>query len=167
MGTTEDIFEGQPTGTPEPMARGTALYREGSGPAVVRHLAGYAPFVYFCAARGARPKELAADPERLIRFLRTAGPELAADSTLSAAAAVFTGNTIAALRPDAKWTAYEEAPSTVGNRDKAFEPDRLLEALRTADDDAVDGLIAVLSDWAQEEPEEPPARPPRPVARPA
>lgn len=167
MGTTEDIFEGQPTGPPEPTARGTALYREGPGPAAVRHLAGYAPFVDFCTARGARPKELAADPEKLIAFLRTAGPGLAADSTLSAAAAVFTGNTIAALRPDAKWTAYEGAPSTVGNRAKGFEPDRLLEALRSADDVAVRGLIAVLSDWAREEPEEPPARPPRPVVRPA
>lgn len=166
MGTPEDLFEGQPTGMPEPMPRGTALYREGSGPAVVRHLEGYAPFLDFSAARGARPEELAADPERLIRFLRTAGSQLAEDSTLSAAAAVFAGNTIARLRPDAKWTAYEGAPSTVGNREKQFEVNRLLEALRSADDDAVRGLIAVLSDWAQDEPVEPPARPPVPV-RPA
>jgi hypothetical protein len=149
------------------MARGTALYREGSGPAVVRHLAGYAPFVDFCSARGVRAGELAANPEQLIRFLRSVGPELAEDSTLRAAAAVFTGNTIAALRPEAKWTAYEGAPPTVGNREKAFEPDRLLEALRSADDDAVRGLLAVLSDWAQEEPEELPARPPLPVVLPA
>lgn len=163
MGTVEDLFEGQPTGLPEPMPRGTALYREGSGPGVVRHVAGYAPFLGFCAAQGARPDELAADPERLIRFLRTVGSRLAEDSTLSAAAAVFAGNTIARLRPDAKWTAYEGAPSTVGNREKAFEVDRLLEALRSADDDSVRGLIAVLSDWARAEPDEPPARPPVPV----
>lgn len=41
--------------------------------------------------------------------------------------------------------------------------DRLLEALRGADDDAVRGLIAVLSDWAQEDPVEPLARPPATV----
>jgi len=168
MGTAEDLFEGQPTGMPEPMPRGTALYREGSGPAVVRHVEGYAPFVDFCAAQGIGAEELAADPGQLIWFLRTAGSQLADDSTLSAAAAVFAGNTIAALRPDAKWTAYEGAPSAVGNREKAFEVDRLLEGLRSADDDEVRGLIAVLSDWAREEPtdpHEPPSRPPRPLIR--
>ena len=144
MGTAEDLFEGQPTGMPEPMPRRTALYREGSGPAVVRHLEGYGPFVEFCEAQGVRAEELAADPERLIRFLRTAGSQFADDSTLRAPAAVFVGNTIVGLRPDAKWTAYEGAPSSVGNREKAFEVDRLLEALRSADDDAVRGLISVL-----------------------
>ena len=165
MGTAEDVFEGQPTGMPEPILRRSAAYREGSGPVVVRHLGGYGPFVVFCAARGARPDELAADPAQLIWFLRTAGPQLADDSSLSAAAAVFAGNTIARLRPDAKWTAYEGSPPTVGNRAKAFDVNRLLEGLRRADDDAVRGLIAVLSDWAQEEPEEPPARPPQPAFR--
>ena len=145
------------------MSRGTALYREGPGPAVVRHVGGYAPFVDFCAAQGVRADELAADPERLIWFLRTVGSQLADDSTLSAAAAVFAGNTIARLRPDAQWTAYEGAPPTVGNREKQFEVDRLLEGLRSADDAAVRGLIAVLSDWAREEPDEPTAMPPRPV----
>jgi hypothetical protein len=163
MGTAEDIFEGQPTGLPEPMPRRTAVYREGPGPAVVRHVSGYAPFLDFCAAQGARPGELAADPEQLIRFLRAVGPQLADDSTLTAAAAVFVGNTLAGLRPDAKWTAYEGAPPTVGNREKAFEVNRLLEALRSADDEAVRGLIAVLLDWARAEPYEPPARPPVPV----
>ena len=160
MGDNEEFFEGQPTGMPEPMPRGTALYREGSGPAVVRHVGGYGPFVEFCAARGVRPAELAADLEQLIRFLRTVGAQLAGNSTLSAAAAVFVGNTIARQRPDAKWTAYQGAPPTVGNRNKAFEVHRLLEALRSADDDAVRGLLAVLSDWAQDEPDEPPAAPP-------
>ena len=164
MGTAENIFEGQPTGMPAPMPGGTALYREGSGPAVVRHVAGYAPFVEFCAARGVRADELAADPGQLIAFLRTAGSQLANDSTLSAAAAVFAGNTIAGLRPDALWTAYEGAPPTVGTREKAFEVNRLLEALRSADDDAVRGLVAVLSDWAQEEPDESPPLQPRPVS---
>ena len=145
------------------MSRGSALYREGPGPAVVRHVGGYAPFVEFCAAQGVRADELAADPERLIWFLRTVGSQFADDSTLSAAAAIFAGNTIARLRPDAQWTAYEGASPTVGNREKQFEVDRLLEGLRSADDAAVRGLVAVLSDWAQEEPDEPAAMPPRPV----
>jgi len=164
MGTTGDLFEGQPAGMPEPMPRGTALYREGSGPAVVRHVGGYAPFVDFCAAQGARPDELAADPEQLIRFLRTAGPQLAANSTLRAAAAVFTGNTIARLRPDAQWTAYEGAPPTVGNREAGFEVDRLLEGLRSADDESVRGLVSMLLDWAREEPDESPPMQPLPVS---
>ena len=163
MGTTEDLFEGPPTGLPAAMPRGSALYREGPGPAVVRHVGGYAPFADFCNARGARADELAADPERLIWFLRTAGSELADDGTLSAAAAIFAGNTIARLRPDAQWTAYEGAPPTVGNREKQFEVDRLLEVLRSVDDAAVRRIVAVLSDWAREEPDESAARPPRPV----
>ncbi|KQN84395.1 hypothetical protein ASE96_16475 [Arthrobacter sp. Leaf69] len=163
MGTTEDLFEGPPAGLPAPTSRGTALYREGPGPAVVRHVGGYAAFVDFCAAQGVRADELAADPELLIWFLRTADSQIAEDSRLSAAATVFAGNTLARLRPDAQWTAYEGAPPTVGNRAKQFEVDRLLEGLRSADDAAVRGLISLLSDWAQEEPDEPAAMPPRPV----
>ncbi|CAI3794137.1 DUF6226 family protein [Pseudarthrobacter sp. MM222] len=156
MGTNEDVFDGQPRGLPEPISRGRALYRPEPGPAIVRHLKGYAPFVDFCAAQGVRAGELAADPERLIWFLRRFGSPIADDSALSAAAAVFAGNTIAGLRPDAEWTAYEGAPSTVGNREKRFETDRLLEALRIADDAAVRGLVATLLDWAREEPDEAP-----------
>lgn len=164
MGTSEEVFDGQPTGLPEPMPRGSALYRPGPGPAVVRHLRGYAPFVDFCAVQGVQAGELAADPERLIWFLRRFGSELANSSTLTAAAAVFAGNTIVRLRPDAEWTAYEGAlSSTVGNREKRFEMDRLLEGLRSADDAAVRGLVAALLDWTQEEPHEPPPARPLPV----
>lgn len=163
MGTAENVFDGQPAALPEPMPRGSALYREGPGPAVVRHLQGYAPFLDFCAGQGVQAEELAADPGRLISFLRTHGAELANSSTLSAAAAVFAGNAIAGLRPDAEWTAYEGALPTVGNRDKKFEVGRLLEALRSADDDAIQGLVSVLLDWAREEPAGPPARAPLPA----
>ncbi|MET3812312.1 DUF6226 family protein [Arthrobacter sp. UYEF3] len=168
MGTAEDYFEGPPTGLPTPMARGTALYRPDTGPPVpVRHLGGYAPFVEFSAGRGERAEELAADPGRLIRFLRASGAELENDGGLRAAAAIFAGNTIAALRPDGCWTAYESAPPTVGNREAGFEPDRLLAALASADDEAVSGLLSKLSDWAQEEPDPGPAPRPVPVPPPA
>lgn len=164
MGTSEDVFDGQPTGLPEPMSRGSALYWPGPGPAVVRHLKGYAPFVDFCAAQAVPAGELAADPERLIWFLRRFASRIASDGALRAAAAVFAGNTIAGLRPDAEWTAYEGAPSTVGNREKRFETDRLLEALRSADDAAVRGFVAMLLDWAREEPDEPPPMRPHPLS---
>ena len=164
MGTAEDLFDGQPTGFPTPMSRGSALYREGPGPAVVRHVGGYAPFVEFCAAQGVRAEELAADAERLIWFLRAFGSRLAEHSTLSAAAAVFAGNTIARLRPDAQWNAYEGASTTVGNRERQFEIDRLLDGLRSADDNSVRGLVAAILDWARDEPEEPPAMLPRPAS---
>jgi hypothetical protein len=164
MGTSEDVFDGPPTGLPAPMSRGSALYRPGPEPAAVRHLGGYAPFLDFCAAQGVQARELAADPERLIWFLRRFGSPIESDNALRAAAAVFAGNTIAALRPDAEWTAYEAAPATVGNREKRFETDRLLEALRIADDAAVRGLVATLLDWAREEPDEPPPMRPHPMS---
>lgn len=168
MGTAGEMFEGQPTGLPVPMPRGVALYRQEAGPpAVVRHVGGYVPFVDFCAGHGVRAEELAADPERLIWFLRASGAELESDSTLSAAAAIFAGNAIARLRPDARWTAYEGASATVGNREKQFDIDRLFEGLRGADDEAVRRLIAVLSDWAREEPDSSPAMRPVPVPPPA
>lgn len=165
MGTAEDLFDGEPTELPAPMSRGSALYRLDPGPAVrVRHVGGYAPFVEFCAGLGVRAEELAADPERLIWFLRTHGSRIADDGTLSAAAAVFAGNTIARLRPDAEWTAYEGAPPTAGNREKWFQVDRLLEGLRRADDEAVRGLVSTMLDWAREEVDESPPLQPVPVA---
>ena len=67
MGTAENVFDGQPAALPEPMPRGTALYRKGSGPAVVRHLQGYGPFVDFCGNHAAggrgRVETLAAAPK--------------------------------------------------------------------------------------------------------
>jgi hypothetical protein len=168
MGSAEELFEGKPSGLPAPTERGTALYRQGFGPTpMVRHVAGYGRFVEFCAGRGVPAEELAADPGRLFWFLRTFGSEIANDSALKAAAAVFAGNTLARLRPDAGWTAYEDGAPTVGNREKQFEVDRLLDGLRSADETAVQGLVAVVSDWTQEEPDEPPAMHPRPVSPPA
>lgn len=165
MGSAEELFEGKPSGLPAPTARGTALYRQGFGPApMVRHVAGYDRFIEFCAGRGVPANELAADPGRLFWFLRTFGSEIENDSALKVAAAIFAGNTVARLRPDAGWTAYESGAPTVGNREKQFEVDRLLDGLRSADETAVQGLVAVVSDWTQEEPDEPPAMHPRPLS---
>lgn len=167
MGTAEDFFDGPPTGLPVPMPRGVALYREAAGPpAAVRHVGGYAPFVEFYAGRGEPADELASDPARLIRFLRASGADLDHDGGLRAAAAIFLGNALVRLRPDAHWTTYEGAPSTVGNRETGFEVDRLLDALDSADDDAVRGLLSKLADWATDEPDDSPAARPVPVPPP-
>lgn len=168
MGPTEDLFEGEPGGLPAPMPRGSARYQEPAYPAAaVRHVRGYAPFVAFCEGSGVRAGDLASDPERLIRFLRTAAARISSDSTLNDAAAVFFGNTIARVIPDAQWSAYEGASPTVGTRARGMEVDRLLEGLRAADDHAVEGLVSMLADWAREAPEEvmedAPAMRPRPA----
>lgn len=163
MGSREDLFDGPAAGLPEPISRGGALYAEGAGrEARVRHVAGYSAFVGFCADHDVRAEELAADPARLMWFLRTCAAEIASDPIVSAAAAVFTGNTIARLRPDAEWTAYEGGSPLVGNRQTKFEISRLLEGLSSADDDSVRGLVAKLADWARET-EDPPAVRPVPV----
>ncbi|MGO4807835.1 DUF6226 family protein [Arthrobacter sp. 2MCAF15] len=165
MGPTEDLFDGQPSGLPEPMPRGSARYQLAAGePAKVRHVEGYAPFIDFCTGCGVRAEVLASDPERLIAFLRTFGGEIENDGTLSAAAAVFAGNAIARLRPDAEWTAYEGASPMVGNRHRQFDVDRLLVALRSADEESVRGFVSALLDWAREEVDESPAMQPVPVS---
>lgn len=165
MASAEELFEGKPSKLPAPTARGAALYRQGTGPApLVKHVEGYAPFTAFCASRGVRAEELAADPGRLFSFLRTFGAQIEKDSTLKAAAGVFAGNSLAMLRPDAGWSAYEGGSPTVGNREKQFEVDRLLQRLSGADGAAVQGLLAVLADWTGEESDEPPRMHPRPVS---
>jgi hypothetical protein len=135
-----------------------------SGPApAVKHVEGYEEFIAFCARRGVRAEELAADPGRLFWFLRTFGSEWENDSRLKTAAAIFAGNTIARLRADSQWTAYEGGSPMVGNRMKQFEINRLIDGLRRANDAAVEGLIATLANWAQEERDESPAMPPLPI----
>lgn len=166
MGTTGEMFEGKPSALPAPVARGRALYQQDDGPAaVVQHIGGYGPFVEFCAGQGVRAEELASDSGRLIWFLRMFGSQIESSSTLRAAAAAFAGNTIARLRPDAQWYAYQGASPTVGNRERQFEIDGLLDAVRSADDESVHGLASMLSDWAREEPDESAAMQPLPVAR--
>jgi hypothetical protein len=165
MESAEELFEGEPMDVPAPIARRAAEYLPRSGPEPeVKHAKGYLPFLGFCAQHGVRANELAADPGRLFWFLRTFASELEDDSALNAAAAIFAGNTIAGLRPDSRWRAYEGSSLTVGNREKQFEVDRLLDGLRGADEAAAQGFIIVLADWAHEEPDESPAMLPLPVS---
>lgn len=156
MGRTEDLFEGAATGLPEPVSRAGALYAQGPGRDVeVRHLAGYSAFIGFCADHGVKAEELAVDPARLLWCLHQWAAEIDRDSAVGAAAAVFAGNTIAGLRPDARWTASQGSSPLVGNRQRQFDVGRLLVALRSADVESVAGLVTALSDWAEEEVESP------------
>lgn len=167
MGSAGELFEGEPTGLPEPMALGSATYRLASDPAPpVRHLGGYERFVAFCAGQGVEAGELAADPVRLIGFLRTFGKNIATDAGLKQAAGVFAGNTLARARPDAAWRAYEGAPAMVGTDDLRFEVGRLLDALRDADEALLQGFISTVSEWAGDKPG-PPMVQPRPASLPA
>lgn len=161
MRHAEDLFEGSATDLPEPVSRAGAPYAEGPGRATeVRHVAGYSAFIGFCADHGVRADELAADPARLMWFLHQWAAEIDSDSAMSAAAAVFVGNTIARLRPDGRWTAYQNGSPLVGNRQRQFDVARMLVALRSADAESVRGLVSALSDWAGEEVESPSVPPP-------
>lgn len=134
MGSTEDLFEGQPTGLPAPMSRGSALYLEGSGPAAkVRHVGGYAPFIGFCAGRGVRAEELASDIERLIWFLRAFETRTGSSKLVacSRAYAVPTTNRSAGLFPG--------CPSGHGKKWTIFLPSRPCRWPRSQDSLAMSG----------------------------
>ncbi|MBT2250295.1 hypothetical protein JHV56_16470 [Arthrobacter sp. BHU FT2] len=161
-----EFFEGMPTQLPERMARATAIYRPiPEQPQPVRHVGGYERFVEFCTRQGVEAGELAADPIGLFRFLRNFGEKIVQDAVLKKAATVFAGNTLAKVRPDAEWKAYEGGAPTVGTEELHFEVERLLDGLNNADDAAVEGLIAKVSEWAQGVPD-PPMIQPRPTSRP-
>ncbi|SDT59046.1 hypothetical protein SAMN04489743_3786 [Pseudarthrobacter equi] len=167
MGSTGELFEGEPKVLPEPMARGSATYQLASDPAPsVRHLAGYEPFVEFCTGQGVEAAELAADPARLFRYLRDVAQDIAADAALKQAAGVFAGNALARARPDAEWTAYEGAPAMVGTDELRFEVGRLLDALREVDEATLQGFIAKVSEWAGDRPDAPMVQP-QPASLPA
>ena len=164
MDPREDVFDGPATGLPAQMSRGRVMFERESGPAAqVRHLRGYGPFIGFCTSHGESADRLAAEPARLVRFLRAFAVEIERDGTLSTAAAVFVGNSIAGWRADAGWVAYEGGFPTVGNREQQFEVHRLLGGLRQADDAMVRGLVSVLENWAQEVVDDSPVRSPDPV----
>lgn len=152
-----------PTGIPQ----GAALYSS-EEPATVRHLGGYGPFLDFCSRHGADARQLATDFESLLTFLRTHATELNT-AGLVAAAAVFTGNAIVNMRPDAEWLAFGDNPPEAGNRQLRIQPSTLLEALPAAEGTQLEGLLNRLREWAEAEAEPEPALPgplpPSPVPR--
>ena len=148
----EDLFVGPPGVLPAGVSLGQARY----GPLTdgqsgqVRHVGGYAVFARYCEAAGAVPAELAADPAALAGFLQAHGPTIRANSDRLAAAAVFTGNTIAGLRPDASWT-VGPGGAEVGNHEARFVVRAVVEGLCGAGDEMVQAFAAKLRGWAQED----------------
>ncbi|PLC10762.1 hypothetical protein AUQ48_17070 [Kocuria flava] len=124
---------------------------------MIRHVAGYGPFLTFCAAQHTDPRHLASNLPALVTFLRTHTDALHQDPALLRAAAVFTGNTVATLRPDAQWQAGIRDELTVANEDRAFELTRLLQHLHLATDDQIDAFLDTVEDWRLWEPLPPPA----------
>jgi Family of unknown function (DUF6226) len=163
MDPIEDVFEGPATDLPMPMTRGSAMFEREPGPGTkVRHLRGYGQFIGFCTSRGESADGLAAQPERLVRFLRAYGAEIAGEPRLRAASEVFVGNALARLRADSQWTVYEGSLPTVGNEEQQFDVHRLLDVLQSADDEMVQRFVSALADWARAVVDDSPVRQPTP-----
>ncbi|MGW6175191.1 DUF6226 family protein [Arthrobacter sp. NPDC055138] len=173
MAAAEDLFEGPATGPPLPVYSSRALYRsEAEGPEV-RHVAGYASFVGFCARHGEDAASLAADPVRLLEFLRANTAALLAEAELGNAAEVFTGNTVVAQRPDARWRSMEGGITEAGDHEMSLVVQGLVERLHAADVNQFAESLATIRDWAESDPEPLPrfeehdANLPQPVPLPA
>jgi|GEM_PF-372659 len=170
MGEIEDLFGGPASGLSAPLSNKAVLSRRTaqSGPAAedaapVKHLAGYAPFVAFCASRGVPAGQLASDVSALLAFLRTNIDGIPGDPGLNEAATIFVGNVIAAMRPEAHWTVMADGSREVGDRDMMITVDRLMDGLGEADDGMVAGLLTHLTEWAADEPDGPELPALRPV----
>ena len=157
------MLEGPAADLPMPMSRDSAMFERESGPGTNFGMRGYGPLIRFCTFHGESADGLAADPERLVRFLRAFGAEIGGEPGIRAAAAVFVGNAIAGLRADAQWTAYEGDFPSVGNGEQQFQVHRLLDALQRADDEMVRRLVSALTDWAREVLDDSPVRQPLPT----
>ena len=102
---------------PATTPRGMALYALSAGRrAEVRHAEGYEHFVAFVEGRAQDPSPLASDISRLVEFIQRNSLDILADPALSSSATRFLGNSIALLHGDARWYAFEDGTTLVGNR---------------------------------------------------
>ena len=133
---------------PAALARASSLY-SGAEPAsaVLKHLAGYAPFAAFVRRQGTDPAELAADFDRLVAFVVTNADQVSADLALAEAAKIFLGNTIAIRQPGARWIAYAGTARIVGNRTTQFDVAVLLHHLTGGDPAMGERIMALVRDW--------------------
>ncbi|GAB3270616.1 hypothetical protein GCM10027449_05660 [Sinomonas notoginsengisoli] len=144
----EDLFDGRAHvlhTPPSQFARNAAVYTrraEGPDPVPVRHRAGYARFAEFLASRGMDPRTTARDPLALLAHLRAHHQEIMGRPGLAEAAAVFLGNTIAAVRADAEWV----GPHVRGPRVR-FSPQTIIEKVGAAPREHLDQLEAQLTTW--------------------
>jgi hypothetical protein len=151
MGDIETLFDGPASGLPAPLSSTAAVYRPTE---VVKHLAGYTPFVVFCDGVGVSAPDLASNLERLFAFLKTRFKQIAGDPELSDATTVFVGNVINALRPDAQWSVMPDGTREAGNMDLRITVDRLIEGLGEADEAMLAGLVTRLSEWSSDGPDD-------------
>ena len=155
MGDIEGLFDGSASELPAPISYKAALYELASEKdAPVRHLAGYAPFVVFCASSGVPAEELAFDVVKLLAFLRNSVDHILGDPKLRDAATIFVGNVIVSMHPEAHWRVLADGSREVGTRDMQITVDRLFDGLGEADDAMVAGLVSHLVVWSTDEPDE-------------
>ncbi|WP_298590751.1 DUF6226 family protein [uncultured Kocuria sp.] len=162
MEPAEDVFTGPPMAPPPPMARRTSDFLPVEEIPTIRHAAGYSPFLAFCTQHQADPHHLASDLPALVAFLRTHAGQFQQDPGLLRAAAVFTGNTVATLRPNAQWQPGIDDEFAVGTEDASFELTRLLQHLPLASADQIELFLDEVQGWRHWEPLPPP--PPLPPA---
>ncbi|TJY71468.1 hypothetical protein E4J89_04270 [Arthrobacter sp. CAU 1506] len=153
MAAAEDLFEGPATGPPLPVYSGRALYRSETDESEIRHVGGYAPFVGFCARLGEDAAGLAADPVRLLEFLRANAAALLADPDVANAAEVFTGNTVVAQRPDAQWRSMEGGVTEAGDHEMSLIVQGLVERLHSASVEQFAESLATVREWVESDPE--------------
>ncbi len=153
MAAAEDLFEGPAAGPPLAVYSSRALYRSEAEGSEIRHVGGYAPFVGFCARHGEDAAGLAADPVRLLEFLRANTAVLLAEPELGNAAEVFAGNTVVAQRPDAQWRSVEGGVTEAGDHEMSLVVQGLVERLHAADVEQFAESLATIRDWAESDPE--------------
>ncbi|SDR74955.1 DUF6226 family protein [Microterricola viridarii] len=171
MSAQEDLFDGPAVPMPEPGGGsfGWAIFSAEADaapvavPAPVRHVEGYTPFLAFAREHGVSPAGLAGDPLALLRFAQRHSAALNEDPRLRAAATVFLGNTIAALRTDANWRAIGVGrPGEVGAGRMSFDVGSILDAITAippnsagtvagSDTPPPEGAAAMLAEWAAAE----------------
>jgi hypothetical protein len=162
MDPAEDVFAGPPQSPPAPRDHSGGEFVPVEDILRIRHVGGYAPFLTFCTTHHAGPPKLAGDLAALVIFLHETIRDLQHDPALSAAATVFTGNTLAGLRPDARWERATDGTITVGTDDEQFDPALLLENLHTATQEEIQSFLEAVEDWVHWDPLPIPTPPPLP-----
>jgi len=121
-----------------------------------RQLAGCQAFADFATVRGADVDELAQSVPATIGFILESAGGIRSTPALATAAATFLGNTLALLRPDARWRVPDGGPREVGAGRMSFVVDDLVARLLepgAVDAERLAELQTTISGWAAEESE--------------
>ena len=148
----EQVFSdpGHPVSSVRVVPRGRAVYRADaeSGSVVVRHLLGYEPFTKFWFALGGASSHLASSVERFGDVVRAQSDAIRADG-IEDAAAVFLGNVLVGLRPDASWVRYGDEFPSAGTEQHQYEVLHLLDLLMDSDDATYRKCLDMIEGWAR------------------